>query len=170
MYIHRNFNFQIILLFPTWFLKCLVQLLKDILYRRVGKSCHCSGTSIIIQNSTLLLKILTHQGLRYVIMLNMNLSTTSISQTNIRKIITKAKPYISLLNTYIFHPVWLQVAPKPNTFTPFGNGVHSCPGNELAKLNMFILIHHLVTKIVIKLILKPWYQSRRLMLRKTYAH
>jgi (+)-abscisic acid 8'-hydroxylase len=41
---------------------------------------------------------------------------------------------------------WLQIAPKPNTFMPFGNGVHSCPGNELAKLNMLILIHHLVTK------------------------
>ncbi|XP_057418351.1 abscisic acid 8'-hydroxylase 4 [Lotus japonicus] len=39
-----------------------------------------------------------------------------------------------------------EVAPKPNTFMPFGNGVHSCPGNELAKLNMLILIHHLVTK------------------------
>ncbi|KHN37509.1 Abscisic acid 8'-hydroxylase 4 [Glycine soja] len=45
-----------------------------------------------------------------------------------------------------FDPSRFEVAPKPNTFTPFGNGVHSCPGNELAKLNMFILIHHLVTK------------------------
>ncbi|XP_059447086.1 abscisic acid 8'-hydroxylase 4 [Corylus avellana] len=39
-----------------------------------------------------------------------------------------------------------EVAPKPNTFMPFGNGGHSCPGNELAKLEMLILIHHLVTK------------------------
>ncbi|XP_019701473.1 abscisic acid 8'-hydroxylase 3 isoform X2 [Elaeis guineensis] len=39
-----------------------------------------------------------------------------------------------------------RTAPKPNTFWPFGNGVHSCPGNELAKLEMFIFIHHLVTK------------------------
>ncbi|XVF45142.1 hypothetical protein PTKIN_Ptkin02bG0181400 [Pterospermum kingtungense] len=39
-----------------------------------------------------------------------------------------------------------QVAPKPNTFMPFGNGVHSCPGNELAKLEALIMIHHLVTK------------------------
>ncbi|XP_014505768.1 abscisic acid 8'-hydroxylase 4 [Vigna radiata var. radiata] len=45
-----------------------------------------------------------------------------------------------------FDPSRFEVAPKPNTFMPFGNGVHSCPGNELAKLNMFILIHHLVTK------------------------
>lgn len=29
---------------------------------------------------------------------------------------------------------------------PFGTGVHACPGNELAKLEMLILIHHLVTK------------------------
>nr|XP_017234117.1 PREDICTED: abscisic acid 8'-hydroxylase 4-like isoform X2 [Daucus carota subsp. sativus] len=39
-----------------------------------------------------------------------------------------------------------QVAPKPNTYMPFGNGVHACPGNELAKLEILILIHHLVTK------------------------
>ncbi|GAU19942.1 hypothetical protein TSUD_95470 [Trifolium subterraneum] len=43
-------------------------------------------------------------------------------------------------------PITHRVSPKPNTFMPFGNGVHSCPGNELAKLNMLILIHHLVTK------------------------
>ncbi|KAK3001829.1 hypothetical protein RJ639_022237 [Escallonia herrerae] len=41
---------------------------------------------------------------------------------------------------------WAQVAPKPVTYTPFGNGAHACPGNELAKLEMLILIHHLVTK------------------------
>ncbi|XP_062024266.1 abscisic acid 8'-hydroxylase CYP707A1-like [Rosa rugosa] len=39
-----------------------------------------------------------------------------------------------------------QVAPKPNTFMPFGIGVHACPGNELAKLELLIMIHHLVTK------------------------
>jgi hypothetical protein len=39
----------------------------------------------------------------------------------------------------------MQVAPRPNTFLPFGNGVHACPGNELAKLEMLVLIHHLVT-------------------------
>ncbi|KAK1288450.1 Abscisic acid 8'-hydroxylase 4 [Acorus calamus] len=33
-----------------------------------------------------------------------------------------------------------QVSPKPNTFMPFGSGVHSCPGNELAKLEMLILV------------------------------
>jgi cytochrome P450 len=27
----------------------------------------------------------------------------------------------------------MQVAPRPNTFMPFGNGVHSCPGSEMAK-------------------------------------
>ncbi|XP_054787715.1 abscisic acid 8'-hydroxylase 4 [Prosopis cineraria] len=45
-----------------------------------------------------------------------------------------------------FDPSRFEVPPKPNTFMPFGNGVHSCPGNELAKLNMLIFIHHLVTK------------------------
>ncbi|KAK9109204.1 hypothetical protein Sjap_017264 [Stephania japonica] len=45
-----------------------------------------------------------------------------------------------------FNPSRFEVAPKPNTFLPFGNGVHSCPGNELAKLEMLILVHHLVTK------------------------
>ncbi|KAJ8766611.1 hypothetical protein K2173_001131 [Erythroxylum novogranatense] len=46
----------------------------------------------------------------------------------------------------LFDPSRFEVAPKPNSFLPFGNGVHACPGNELAKLEMLILIHHLVTK------------------------
>ncbi|KAK9699098.1 hypothetical protein RND81_08G152500 [Saponaria officinalis] len=45
-----------------------------------------------------------------------------------------------------FDPSRFEVAPKPNTFLPFGNGIHSCPGNELAKLEMLVLIHHLTTK------------------------
>ncbi|KAJ8763272.1 hypothetical protein K2173_026173 [Erythroxylum novogranatense] len=45
-----------------------------------------------------------------------------------------------------FDPSRFEVAPKPNTFTPFGSGVHACPGNELAKMEMLIMIHHLVTK------------------------
>jgi cytochrome P450 len=43
---------------------------------------------------------------------------------------------------YITHGS-MQVAPRPNTFMPFGNGVHSCPGSELAKLEILILLHHL---------------------------
>lgn len=45
-----------------------------------------------------------------------------------------------------FDPSRFQVAPKPNTFMPFGSGIHSCPGNELAKLEILVLIHHLTTK------------------------
>lgn len=45
-----------------------------------------------------------------------------------------------------FDPSRFEVPPKPNTFLPFGNGAHSCPGSELAKLEMLILIHHLTTK------------------------
>ncbi|KAF3435403.1 hypothetical protein FNV43_RR22492 [Rhamnella rubrinervis] len=45
-----------------------------------------------------------------------------------------------------FDPSRFEVAPKPNTFMPFGNGAHACPGNELAKLEILVLIHHLVTK------------------------
>ncbi|KAL0422629.1 UNVERIFIED_CONTAM: Abscisic acid 8'-hydroxylase 4 [Sesamum latifolium] len=46
-----------------------------------------------------------------------------------------------------FDPSRFEVAPRPNTYMPFGNGSHSCPGNELAKLEMLILIHHLVNKL-----------------------
>ncbi|XWS62280.1 hypothetical protein CRYUN_Cryun07bG0196700 [Craigia yunnanensis] len=45
-----------------------------------------------------------------------------------------------------FDPSRFEVAPKPNTFLPFGNGTHSCPGNELAKLEIMVLLHHLTTK------------------------
>lgn len=39
----------------------------------------------------------------------------------------------------------VQVPPRPNTYMPFGNGVHSCPGSELAKLEMLVFLHHLTT-------------------------
>jgi (+)-abscisic acid 8'-hydroxylase len=45
-----------------------------------------------------------------------------------------------------FNPSRFEVAPKPNTFMPFGNGTHACPGNELAKLEILVLVHHLITK------------------------
>ncbi|XP_022136913.1 abscisic acid 8'-hydroxylase 1-like [Momordica charantia] len=45
-----------------------------------------------------------------------------------------------------FDPSRFEVAQKPNTYMPFGNGTHSCPGNELAKLEMLVLLHHLTTK------------------------
>ncbi|CAL5359330.1 unnamed protein product [Camellia sinensis] len=45
-----------------------------------------------------------------------------------------------------FDPSRFEVAPKPNTFLPFGNGTHSCPGNEMAKMEILVLLHHLTTK------------------------
>ncbi|KAG9151304.1 hypothetical protein Leryth_002842 [Lithospermum erythrorhizon] len=44
-----------------------------------------------------------------------------------------------------FDPSRFEVPPRPNTFMPFGNGIHSCPGSELAKLEMIILLHHITT-------------------------
>ncbi|KAL6183825.1 hypothetical protein ACLB2K_045235 [Fragaria x ananassa] len=45
-----------------------------------------------------------------------------------------------------FDPTRFEVAPKPNTYMPFGSGNHSCPGNELAKLEILVILHHLTTK------------------------
>ncbi|KAM0934031.1 putative (+)-abscisic acid 8'-hydroxylase [Dioscorea sansibarensis] len=45
-----------------------------------------------------------------------------------------------------FDPSRFEKSPKPNTYIPFGNGTHSCPGNELAKLEMLVLLHHLTTR------------------------
>ncbi|KAJ1702796.1 hypothetical protein LUZ63_002575 [Rhynchospora breviuscula] len=44
-----------------------------------------------------------------------------------------------------FDPSRFEMTPKPNSFMPFGNGTHACPGNELAKLEMLVLLHHLTT-------------------------
>ncbi|XP_057469487.1 abscisic acid 8'-hydroxylase CYP707A1-like [Actinidia eriantha] len=49
-------------------------------------------------------------------------------------------------NPQKFDPSRFETAPKPYTFMPFGSGVHSCPGYNLAKLEMLIMTHHLVTK------------------------
>ncbi|KAM3342045.1 abscisic acid 8'-hydroxylase 4-like [Capsicum galapagoense] len=45
-----------------------------------------------------------------------------------------------------FDPSRFENALKPNTFMPFGSGVHACPGNELAKLEILVMTHHLVTE------------------------
>ncbi|XXG75231.1 hypothetical protein AAC387_Pa07g3785 [Persea americana] len=45
-----------------------------------------------------------------------------------------------------FDPSRFEVPPRPNTYMPFGSGVHSCPGSELAKLEVLVLIHHLTAK------------------------
>ncbi|CAK9187272.1 unnamed protein product, partial [Ilex paraguariensis] len=51
-----------------------------------------------------------------------------------------------------FDPSRFEVPPRPNTYMPFGNGVHSCPGSELAKLEMLVLLHHLTTSFRWKVI------------------
>ncbi|MFS7934558.1 putative (+)-abscisic acid 8'-hydroxylase [Helianthus anomalus] len=48
-------------------------------------------------------------------------------------------------NPHKFDPSRFEVAPQPNTYMPFGNGAHSCPGSELAKLEMLVFVHHLTT-------------------------
>ncbi|CAI9757920.1 unnamed protein product [Fraxinus pennsylvanica] len=45
-----------------------------------------------------------------------------------------------------FDPSRFEDVVKPNTFMPFGSGVHACPGNELAKLEMLVMIHHLASQ------------------------
>ncbi|KAI7729102.1 hypothetical protein M8C21_019440 [Ambrosia artemisiifolia] len=45
-----------------------------------------------------------------------------------------------------FDPFRFENPPKPFTYMPFGSGMHACPGNELAKLEMLVLLHHLLTK------------------------
>ncbi|KAK4390559.1 Abscisic acid 8'-hydroxylase [Sesamum angolense] len=48
-------------------------------------------------------------------------------------------------NPQKFDPTRFQGTLRPNTFMPFGSGVHACPGNDLAKLEMLILVHHLAS-------------------------
>ncbi|CAL5207898.1 unnamed protein product [Lathyrus oleraceus] len=45
-----------------------------------------------------------------------------------------------------FDPSRFEVPPRANTYMPFGSGVHSCPGSELAKLEVLVLLHHLTLK------------------------
>jgi hypothetical protein len=53
---------------------------------------------------------------------------------------------MSLKNGININIMCLQVAPKPFTYTPFGNNAHVCLGRELAQLEMFIFLHHFTTK------------------------
>ncbi|CAL5329258.1 unnamed protein product [Camellia sinensis] len=56
-----------------------------------------------------------------------------------------------------FDPSRFEVAAQSNTFILFGNGVHACPGNELAELEMLIVVHHLV----IKFRYRQWWVNKR---------
>ncbi|XP_071736063.1 ent-kaurenoic acid oxidase 1-like [Rutidosis leptorrhynchoides] len=43
----------------------------------------------------------------------------------------------------VFNPSrWDDLVPKPGTFLPFGAGSRLCPGNDLAKLEIAIFLHH----------------------------
>lgn len=35
---------------------------------------------------------------------------------------------------------------QPNVFTPFGGGPRLCPGYELARVELSVFLHHLVTR------------------------
>ncbi|XP_035832304.1 ent-kaurenoic acid oxidase 2-like [Helianthus annuus] len=41
---------------------------------------------------------------------------------------------------------WDSYVPKPGTFLPFGGGSRLCPGNDLAKLEISIFLHHFLLK------------------------
>ncbi|KAK1424999.1 hypothetical protein QVD17_20341 [Tagetes erecta] len=41
---------------------------------------------------------------------------------------------------------WDGYVPKPGTFLPFSGGTRLCPGNELAKLEISIFLHHFLLK------------------------
>ncbi|GJU45764.1 Ent-kaurenoic acid oxidase [Tanacetum coccineum] len=41
---------------------------------------------------------------------------------------------------------WDDLIPKPGTFLPFGAGTRLCPGNDLAKLEIAIFLHHFLLK------------------------
>ncbi|KAF2605631.1 hypothetical protein F2Q70_00025262 [Brassica cretica] len=41
---------------------------------------------------------------------------------------------------------WEGYIPKAGTFLPFGLGSHLCPGNDLAKLEISIFLHHFLLK------------------------
>ncbi|XP_078438440.1 ent-kaurenoic acid oxidase-like [Wolffia australiana] len=43
----------------------------------------------------------------------------------------------------VFDPSrWEGLIPKPGSFVPFGGGVRLCPGNDLAKLEISVFLHH----------------------------
>ncbi|KAL3687043.1 hypothetical protein R1sor_013352 [Riccia sorocarpa] len=44
----------------------------------------------------------------------------------------------------MFDPSRWETRPPPFTYLPFGGGIHSCLGNEFAKMSMLTFIHHLV--------------------------
>ncbi|KAH7446356.1 hypothetical protein KP509_01G052700 [Ceratopteris richardii] len=45
---------------------------------------------------------------------------------------------------------WENFIPRQGTFIPFGAGVHMCPGNDFAKLEMSIFLHYAILDYVIQ--------------------
>ncbi|CAA0807532.1 Abscisic acid 8-hydroxylase 4 [Striga hermonthica] len=81
----------------------------------------------------------TFQGMKRVILESLRLA--SIVSFTFREAVVDVE-----YNGYLIPKGW-KAAQKPNTYMPFGTGSHSCPGNELARLEMLIFIHHLVNKL-----------------------
>ncbi|XP_051149781.1 abscisic acid 8'-hydroxylase CYP707A1-like [Andrographis paniculata] len=51
-----------------------------------------------------------------------------------------------------FDPSRFQYGVKGETFLAFGSGVHACPGNQLAKLEMLVFVHHLTSRFRYELV------------------
>ncbi|KAI3886198.1 hypothetical protein MKX03_010718, partial [Papaver bracteatum] len=72
-------------------------------------------------------------------------STEKMELFRAETILLKSLRMASIIS-FTFRESVEDVAPRSNTFMPFGNGVHSCPWNELAKVEILILLHLLITK------------------------
>lgn len=44
-----------------------------------------------------------------------------------------------------FNPYRFETTPPPFTFTPWGGGCRTCPGKELAKIEILTFMHHMIT-------------------------
>lgn len=60
-----------------------------------------------------------------------------------------------------------QEEPKRNTFMPFGQGPHLCPGNDLAITEALFMIHHLVTRYrLVGCLVRGWFIRTELDIKR----